>query len=149
MYSAVTVALALATLCIFPMPFMFSMGLGGAITALVAVTVALVALPALLAVLGPRINSLAPARWQRAAERTARQEQEGAWYRLSQAVMRRPGPIATVCVVVLLALGLPFTGIKFIGVDASGIPKGLSARTVDDSLLSEYRQTPLRRSRRW
>ncbi|MGH2853687.1 MAG: MMPL family transporter, partial [Solirubrobacteraceae bacterium] len=137
-YSAVTVALAIATLCIIPMPFMVSMGIGGAITALVAVTVALVALPALLAVLGPRINSLAPARWQRAAKRAAAQQQEGPWYRLSQAVMRRPVPIATACVVVLLVLGLPFTGIKFVGVDASGVPKGLSARTVDDTLLSDY-----------
>jgi uncharacterized membrane protein YdfJ with MMPL/SSD domain len=137
-YSAVTVALALASLCIIPTPFMFSMGLGGAITALVAVTVALIALPALLAVLGPRINALAPARWQRAAERTASAQQEGPWYRLSQTVMKRPIPIATVCVVVLLALGIPFTGIKFIGVDASGVPKGLSARTVDDALLREY-----------
>jgi uncharacterized membrane protein YdfJ with MMPL/SSD domain/pSer/pThr/pTyr-binding forkhead associated (FHA) protein len=138
MYSATTVALALATLCIIPVPFMVSMGLGGAITALVAVTVALVALPALLAVLGPRINSLAPARWQRAAERTARQEQEGPWYRLSQGVMRRPIPIATVCIIVLIVLGIPFTGIKFIGVDASGVPKGLSARTVDDALVSRF-----------
>ncbi|HEY7953187.1 MAG TPA: MMPL family transporter [Solirubrobacteraceae bacterium] len=137
-YSAVTVALALASLCVIPTPFMFSMGLGGAITALVAVTVALIALPALLAVLGPRINALAPARWQRAAERTATVQEDGAWYRLSQTVMRRPIPIATVCIVVLLALGIPFTGIKFIGVDASGVPKGLSARTVDDALLSEY-----------
>jgi uncharacterized membrane protein YdfJ with MMPL/SSD domain len=137
-YSAVTVALALATLCIIPMPFMVSMGLGGAITALVAVSVSLLALPALLAVLGPRINALAPARWQRAAQRTASQPQEGPWYRLSQTVMRRPVPIATACVVVLLVLGIPFTGIKFIGVDASGVPKGLSARTVDDTLLSSY-----------
>jgi RND superfamily putative drug exporter len=137
-YSAVTVALALASLCVIPTPFMFSMGLGGAITALVAVTVALIALPALLAALGPRIDSLAPARWQRAAQRTASARQEGPWYRLSQAVMKRPAPIATICVMVLLALGIPFTGIKFIGVDASGVPKGLSARTVDDALLSEY-----------
>jgi len=137
-YSAVTVALALATLCVIPIPFLYSMGIGGAITALVAVSVALLALPALLAVLGPRINSLALASWQRAAQRTASQQRQGPWYRLSQAVMRRPLPIATACVLVLLALGLPFTGIRFIGVDASGVPKGLSARTVDDTLLSEY-----------
>jgi uncharacterized membrane protein YdfJ with MMPL/SSD domain len=137
-YSAVTVALALATLCVIPTPFMFSMGIGGALTALVAVTVALIALPAMLAVLGPRIDALAPARWQRAAERTASHPQEGPWYRLSQTVMRRPVPIATVCIVVLLVLGIPFTGIKFVGVDASGVPKGLSARTVDDALVREY-----------
>ena len=137
-YSAVTVALAIAALCVIPMPFMVSMGLGGAITALVALTVSLIALPALLAVLGPRIDALAPARWQRARERTARPQQSGGWYRLAQAVMKRPALIATACIVVLLALGLPFTGIKFVGVDASDVPAGLSARTVDNALLSEY-----------
>jgi uncharacterized membrane protein YdfJ with MMPL/SSD domain/pSer/pThr/pTyr-binding forkhead associated (FHA) protein len=138
MYSATTVALALATLCVFPMPFMYSMGLGGAITALMAVTVALVALPAMLAVLGPRINALAPASWQRAAQRTARQEREGAWYRLSQAVMKRPGPIAAISAAVLIALGIPAYGIKFTGVDASAIPSGLSSRTVDNVLSTQY-----------
>jgi RND superfamily putative drug exporter len=120
------------------MPFMYSMGIGGAATALVAVATALIALPALLAVLGPRINALAPKRWQRSAQRTARVDPNGPWYKLSHAVMRRPVPVATVCIVVLIALGLPFTGIKFIGVDASGVPTGLSSRTVDDTLQSSY-----------
>ncbi len=148
-YSAVTVALALASLCIIPTPFMFSMGLGGAITALVAVTVALIALPALLAVLGPRINALAPARWQRAAERTASAQQEGPWYRLSQTVMKRPIPIATVCIVVLLALGIPFTGIKFIGVDASGVPRASPRARSTMRCCTNIPPTPPRRSRCW
>jgi uncharacterized membrane protein YdfJ with MMPL/SSD domain/pSer/pThr/pTyr-binding forkhead associated (FHA) protein len=138
MYSAATVALAIATLCIMPMPFMYSMGLGGSITAIVAVTTALVALPALLAVLGPRINALAPKRWQRAAQREARHEHQGPWYRLSQAVMRRPIPIATVCIIVLIALGIPFTQIRFIGVDAKAVPTNLSARQVDDRLSTQF-----------
>ncbi len=138
LYSATTVALAIATLCIIPMPFMVSMGIGGAVTAIVAVTTALVALPALLAVLGPRINSLAPKRWQRSAERTARVDKNGPWYRFSHGVMRHPVPIATGCTVLLIVLGLPFTGIKFIGVDARGVPEGLSARTVDDALVSRF-----------
>jgi RND superfamily putative drug exporter len=138
LYSSCTVALALATLCIFPQPFLVSMGLGGAITALVAVTMTLVALPAMLAVLGPRINAIAPASWQRARERTARQEQQGPWYRLSQAVMRRPLPIALVSAVVLIAVGIPALGIKFTGVDARDLPTSLSARQVADTFATKF-----------
>jgi len=138
MYSAVTVAIALATLCVFPQPFMYSMGIGGAITALVAVSVALIALPTLLAVLGPRINSLAPARWQRAAERTASQERGGPWFRLSQAVMKRPLPIATASAAILLLMGIPALGIKFTGVDSSVVPEKLSSRKVDDALTKRF-----------
>ena len=138
-YSAATVTLALASLCIMPMPFQYSMGIGGALTAIIAVTTALVALPALLAVLGPRINSLAPKRWQRSAERTARLDTSGPWYRLVQWVMRHAVPVATVCIVALIALGLPFfTGVKFIGVDSSVVPTSLSARQVDDILVSRF-----------
>src|SRR5919106_2807981 len=67
LYSAITVAVALATLITFPQGFLYSMGIGGVVTSLTALTIALVALPALLALLGPRVNSLAPARWRRGA----------------------------------------------------------------------------------
>jgi RND superfamily putative drug exporter len=137
-YSATTVALALATLCIFPMPFMVSMGLGGAMTAIVAVTVSLIALPAMLAVLGPRINAGSPARWQLAALRTARQEQAGPWYRLSRFVMRRPLPVAVTSAVLLIALGLPAIGIKFVGVDARDLPTSLSSRQVADAFSTRF-----------
>ena len=141
-YSACTVALALASLCLIPMPFMYSMGLGGAITAIVAVTVALIALPALLAVLGPRINALAPARWQRSAERVARGDHAGRWYRLSQWVMRRPALVAVCTAALLIVLGLPATGIKFTGVDATGVPKGQTSRTVADTIAARYPGDP-------
>lgn len=137
-YSACTVALALASLCIFPMPFMFSMGLGGAITALAAVITSLIALPAMLAVLGPRINAISPKSWQRAAVRTASNEHQGPWYRLSQAVMRRPVAVALASVAVLIALGIPATGIKFTGVDARDLPTSLSSRQVADDFATRF-----------
>jgi uncharacterized membrane protein YdfJ with MMPL/SSD domain len=142
LFSATTVTLAIATLCIIPMPFMYSMGLGGAFTAVTAVLVSLVALPAMLRVLGPRINALSFARWRRAAERSARPENQGNWYRLSHAVMRRPAIFAVGSAVILIALGLPATGIKFIGVDARGVPTGLSARTVNTVLSTQYPTDP-------
>ncbi len=142
LYSAVTVAIALATLIVFPQPFMYSMGIGGAVCALVAVSVSLVALPALLAVLGPRINSLAPKRWARAAERTASQERSGPWYRLSQAVMKRPATVAALSAALLVGMGIPALGIKFTGVDASAIPKDLTSRKVDDALRTRFPTNP-------
>jgi uncharacterized membrane protein YdfJ with MMPL/SSD domain len=141
-FSAISVTLALASLCLIPMPFMYSMGLGGALTTIVAVTVALIALPAMLFALGPRINALAPASWQRSAAQTARPDNRGAWYRLAQRVMRRPALFAVSAAVLLIVLGLPATGIKFIGVDSNGVPKGLSSRTVADTIAARYPGDP-------
>src|ERR671914_1584861 len=102
LFSALTVAAALASLLVFPLRFLYSMGLGGVLAALIAAAVSLVALPALLALLGSRVNALAPRRLQRANQRVARAEQGGPWYRLSQAVMRRPAVIAAVTSIALL-----------------------------------------------
>jgi len=138
LFSSLTVAAAVASLAIFPQRFLYSMGIAGAVIALVAATLALVVLPALLSVLGPRINALAPKRLQRAADRDARPAQSGAWYRLSRFVMRRPGRIAVLSATFLIALGIPFTGIKFVSVTASVLPQSASARQVDDTLARDF-----------
>ncbi len=138
MFSSVTVAMAIASLAIFPQRFLYSMGIAGALVALLAAALALLVLPALLAVLGPRVNALAPKRLARAADRDARPAQSGAWYRLSQFVMRRPGRIAIASASVLIILGLPFFGIKFISVDARVLPPSASAKQVDVALNSQF-----------
>jgi uncharacterized membrane protein YdfJ with MMPL/SSD domain len=138
LFSSLTVAAAVASLAIFPQRFLYSMGIAGAVVALVAATLALVVLPALLSVLGPRIDALAPKRLQRAADRDARPAQSGAWYRLSRFVMRRPGRIAVLSAAFLIALGIPFTGIRFVSVTASVLPHSASARQVDDILARDF-----------
>jgi uncharacterized membrane protein YdfJ with MMPL/SSD domain len=138
LFSSLTVAAAVASLAIFPQRFLYSMGIAGAVVALVAVTLALVVLPALLTVLGPRVNALAPTWLQRAADRDARPAQSGAWYRLSRFVMRRPGRVAVLSAAFLIALGIPFTGIKFVSVTASVLPHSASARQVDDTLARDF-----------
>jgi len=137
-FSAVTVAAATASLTVFPQRFLYSMGIGGTICALAAMLVSLTLLPALLAALGPRVNALSLKRWQVALHREASQERGGFWYRLSQAVMRRPAPIAAGAAVLLIVVGLPFTRIDFTGVDASVLPPERSARVVDDALRTEF-----------
>jgi RND superfamily putative drug exporter len=146
LFSSLTIAAAVASLIVFPQNFLYSMGIAGAIVALLAATLALTVLPALLTVLGPRINSLAPARLQRAAEREARPEQAGFWYRLSRLVMRRPALIAAGAAALLIAVGIPFWGIRFIQADARVLPASASARQVNDILQAEFpanRTSPL------
>ncbi|HEX4187059.1 MAG TPA: MMPL family transporter [Solirubrobacteraceae bacterium] len=146
LFSSLTVAAAVASLAIFPQRFLYSMGIAGAVVALIAAALALVALPALLAVLGPRINALAPKRLQRAADRDARPAQSGAWYRLARFVTSHPRRVAVLSTALLIALALPFLGIRFISVTASVLPSGASARQVDDALAREYppnRTSPL------
>jgi uncharacterized membrane protein YdfJ with MMPL/SSD domain len=138
LFSSLTVAAALAALLVFPQRFLYSMGMGGVAVALIACAVALIVLPAILALLGPRVNALAPRRLQRAAERDARPAESGFWYRLSQTVMRRPARIAAAAAVFLIALGIPFTGIKFTSVDAGVLPESASARQVHDALRSDF-----------
>ena len=138
LFSAVTVAAALAALIVFPLRFLFSMGVGGVLVALTAALVSLTVLPALLAVLGSRVNALSLKRWQVAMHRDAAHVRSGPWYRFSQAVMRRPAPIAVAAAALLIALGLPFLRIEFTGVDASVLPTERSARVVEDALATEF-----------
>ena len=138
LFSSVTVAAALASLLVFPLRFLYSMGVGGVVCALAAALVSLTLLPAILAALGPRVNALSPKRWQAALHREAAGERSGFWYRLSHAIMRRPVPVAVGASTLLIVLGLPFLGINFTGVDASVLPRDHSARVVDDALETEF-----------
>jgi uncharacterized membrane protein YdfJ with MMPL/SSD domain len=138
LFSALTVAAALASLTVFPQRFLYSMGIGGILVALSAAVVSLVLLPAILALLGPRVNSLAPKRFKEAGLREAKAEQSGFWYRLSQAVMRRPAVFAAGATALLLLLGAPFLNVRWTGVDASVLPTSQSARVVSDALAQDF-----------
>jgi len=145
-FSSLTVAAALASLLVFPQRFLYSMGLGGSLVVLLAALISLTVLPAVLTLLGTRVNSLAPRFLQRRAEADARPDEQGFWYRLSRFVMRRPAPIATLSALFLIVLGLPFFNIKFNTVDPTVLPKEASARQAYDTVSAEfppYRETPI------
>jgi uncharacterized membrane protein YdfJ with MMPL/SSD domain len=145
-FSSLTVAAALASLLVFPQRFLYSMGLGGSLVALFAALISLTVLPAILTLLGDRVNSLSPAFLRRRAEAEARPAESGFWYRLSRFVMRRPLPVATASAAFLILLGLPFLGIKFNTVDATVLPKDASAREayqVVSQQFPPYRESPI------
>ncbi len=145
-FSSLTVAAALASLLVFPQRFLYSMGLGGALVALFAALISLTVLPAVLTLLGSRVNSLAPRFLRQRAEADTRPDENGFWYRLSRFVMRRPLPVATLSALFLIVLGLPFFGIKFNTVDPAVLPESASARQAYDTVSEEfppYRETPI------
>jgi trehalose monomycolate/heme transporter len=133
--SGVTVAVALTSLMLFPEDFLRSMGYGGVATVAVDVLAAVIVLPALLAVLGPRINAL---RIRRSVRRPVTDEASGAWYRLARSVMRRPLIYVTVITIGLLALGAPFLRISWGGTDARTLPAASTVRQVSETLNSDF-----------
>jgi uncharacterized membrane protein YdfJ with MMPL/SSD domain len=138
LFSSLTVAAALATLLVFPLRFLYSMGIGGLIVALVAMLVSLTVLPAVLAALGPRVNAGAPRFLRRAADSAARPATSGGWYRLAQWVMRRPGAVAIVTAGALLVAGLPFLRIAFVPADYKMLPQGSEARQVAATIDRQF-----------
>jgi uncharacterized membrane protein YdfJ with MMPL/SSD domain len=137
-FSAVTVAGAGLALLVFPLRFLYSMGIGVTVVALAAAAVSLIVLPALFAVLQHRVNALAPRRWREAQIAESRAEVHGFWYRVSKFVMRFPVGTAIAGAAILLALGTPFLGVKFTGVDATVLPDGSPAKTVDTVLRQDF-----------
>jgi RND superfamily putative drug exporter len=145
-FSSLTVAAALASLLVFPQRFLYSMGLGGALVALFAALISLTVLPAVLTLLGSRVNAGAPKFLQRRAAADTEVDENGFWYRLSRFVMRRPLPVATLSALLLIVMGLPFFGIKFNTVDPTVLPKSASARQAYDTVSNRFppfHETPI------
>jgi uncharacterized membrane protein YdfJ with MMPL/SSD domain len=137
--SGITVATALASLMLFPETFLRSMGYGGVATVLVDMLAALTVMPALLAVLGPKVNAL---RIRRSVQRPPAAADSGAWYRLAHSVMRRPVAYVVVIVVVLLALGSPFLRVTWGGTDATVLPASAVPRVVTEALNRDFPGNP-------
>jgi RND superfamily putative drug exporter len=117
---------------------LFSMGIAAALVAALAAFAAVVPLAAVLALLGDRVNALAPARLQRRAAATARPASAGGWYRLSQMVMRRAVVVVIACAVLLIAIGLPALNVNLGALGSRVLPASSSARQVDDALASQF-----------
>jgi uncharacterized membrane protein YdfJ with MMPL/SSD domain len=138
LYGSLTVAGALASMLVFPERFLYSMGVGGTIVALMAGTVSLVVLPAVLIALGPRIDSLSPKWMQRGTARAATADEEGGWARLARAVMRRPGTVALVTSLVLLVIAMPALRLALTPADPRVLPASSETRQISGTLTRDF-----------
>lgn len=137
-FSAITVAASLASLLIFPQRFLYSMGLGGVLVALLSMIAALVVLPAVLRLLGDRVNALSPAFLKRRQTNDSDPEFKGFWHRLSLFVMAKPLPIATITILLLLVVATPALRMAFEPTDAGVLPPEASARVVSEKVQKDF-----------
>jgi RND superfamily putative drug exporter len=136
-FSGATVVAALAVLLIFPLYFLRSFAYAGIGVVLISMAAALFVLPALLTVLGHRVNAgRLPWTKDRAPSSAA-----PVWGRLAGLVMRRPGLIALPVVAVLLLLALPLRDVSFGTPDDRVLRNDTASRSVGDVLRGEFRGT--------
>ena len=146
LFSGLIVAASNASLLIFPQNFLRSMGFGGVAAVLVAMVATLTLLPALLTVLGPRIET-GRMPWRRGTRAQAAGRQRdardltdtgGAWANLAHSVMRRPVAYVLVIVVALMALGAPFLSARWGSVDERVLPVTAPSRVAADLGSREF-----------
>ncbi|MCX6400715.1 MAG: MMPL family transporter [Propionibacteriales bacterium] len=131
-FSGLTVAGAMAALVVMPQRFLYSVGVAGAVVGVLSAAMALVVVPALLAVLGPRINALSIRRGPAVSDTSTR------WLRVARAVMKRPVLVALATTVVLVALAAPLLGTHLTGPSAQAVPPGQQSYAVNAYLEDHY-----------
>jgi len=148
-FSGLTVSIGLLGLLFFPLNMLRSVGLGGMLTVALSILAAVTLLPALLGIMGERVNAF-PVRLPRlrrprsvrsANGSAALQENSGFWHRLATAVMRRPLAFLVPALTILLLLGLPFLSVRMAAPDASILPTSVPSRAAFDLLETRFDQT--------
>jgi RND superfamily putative drug exporter len=132
-FSGLTVALSLAALLVFPLAFLKSFAYAGVAVVILAALTSTVFLPALLAVLGTRVDKFS---WRR--KRAESGAENGFWHRLALFVMRRPLPLATIVIAFLLFLGAPFLRAEFGRPDDRVLPHEATSHQVSQVLRDEF-----------
>ena len=131
-FSGLTVLLGLLGLVLFEFMILRSVGIAGAIVVGLAVLSALTLLPAILTILGSRIDRLAVRRVSRTPGL------DGAWSRLARRVMRHPIAVMVPTLGVILLLGSPFLHVRFNAPDATILPSTVPSRAAFDRLQADF-----------
>src|SRR5213593_840136 len=132
LFSGLTVAIGLLGMLTLGLGNLGSMGWAGTSVVTLAVVYGLTTLPALLAVLGPRVNSL------RVPFLHAERAGGGFWHRLASTVMAHPWPVFVPVVCLLLLFGVPFLHLRVGSGDATSLPPEAESRRGDELLRREF-----------
>jgi putative drug exporter of the RND superfamily len=134
LFSGLTVAIGLSGLLFYTGTALVSMGIAGAIVVAISVLYGVTLLPAMLAMLGHRVNSI------RVPILQPKPFGQGAWHRLATWVMRRPWTVLIPTVAVLLIAGSPFLDIQLANSDVNQLPPNAEARVGADLLQNQFPQ---------
>jgi uncharacterized membrane protein YdfJ with MMPL/SSD domain len=141
-FSGLTVILSLLSLLVFPLSFLQSMGIGGSAAVFVAMIAALIILPALLRVLGHKVNALSFGSAKRDREAAKKgetvDESHSFWYKTGRIFMRRPFISIVAILGLLLFMGAPFLHATFGLPDYRSLPDGSEARLVAQRLTDDF-----------
>jgi RND superfamily putative drug exporter len=148
LFSAMTVALSLVTMALFPQHFLKSFAYAGVAVVAFAGAAAVIVTPAAIVLLGERLDSLDVRRLLRhllgRPEPTPRPVEQMFWYRSTRFAMRHALPIGIAIIALLLVLGAPFLGVRWGFPDDRVLPKSASAHQVGDQLRTEFAVDSLR-----
>ncbi len=136
-FSALAVAAALSAMLVFPVYFLKSFAYAGVGVTIFSAASALLVLPALLAVLGRRVNS-----GRIPGIRAVRSVEAPFWGRLAARVMRRPVVAALPVVAVLLFMATPLLSVTFGTPDERVLPSSAVSHQVGDALRNDFATTP-------
>ncbi|MFJ4337452.1 MMPL family transporter [Streptomyces sp. NPDC088915] len=142
LFSALTVAVSLAAMLVFPQYFLRSFAYAGIAVVLLAATAALTLLPAALVLLGHRVNALDLRRPVRRGREPRKDASGAGWARAAGLVMRRAPVFAVLTTAGLVLLGLPFLGVEFGTADDRQLPVTASSRIVQDELRDGFPGDP-------
>ncbi|MEU1800688.1 MMPL family transporter [Streptomyces sp. NPDC019937] len=146
LFSALTVAVSLAAMMVFPQYFLRSFAYAGIAVVLIAAAAALVVLPAALVLLGDRVNKWDLTRLLRrgrpAGAAADRAEPGAGWGRFARLVMRRAPVFALATVAGLVALGLPFLRVEFGTADDRQLPSGAESHVVQQHIRDGFAGGP-------
>ena len=142
LFSATTVALSMAVLVLFPIPFLRSFAYAGVATVAFAAAAAVVVTPAVIMLLGDRLEAADVRRFVRRVlhrpDVAARPVEQQFWYRSTQFVMRHAVPIGVGVMALLLVMGAPFLGVRPGLPDDRVLPRSASAHQVGDRLREDF-----------
>lgn len=138
LFSAMTVALSMAAMVLFPIYALKSFGYAGVAVVAFASLAAVFVTPAAIVLLGDRLDSLDLRRWLRRPVAAVRPVEASPWYRLAMFSMRRAVPVSVLIVALLAVLGAPFLGANWGVPDDRVLPTSSSAHVVGDQLRTEF-----------
>jgi RND superfamily putative drug exporter len=131
-FSGLTVAAAMAALIVMPQRFLYSMAVAGASVAVLSALMAILVVPSLLALLGPRIDALSIRRGPAVSDTS------DGWYRLARGVMRRPLAVALASSALLLVAAAPLLWTTLTGPSAEAVPPDQPSAKAYDYLEAHY-----------
>lgn len=138
-FSATAVALSVLALLVFPMMFLRSIAYATVGVILLATMCAVVVMPAMLRLLGTRIDSLNVRKvFGRRTPAEAPAVEDGFWFRSSRLVMRRPVVMGSAVLLLALVLAAPFGAIRLASSDDRSLPATIESRSVGDVVRSEF-----------